>query len=67
MLIDREREAAELRDLAESGKRKLALLYGRRRIGKTYLLTQLWDSERAFYFTASATSPGINRRVLVEE
>jgi AAA+ ATPase superfamily predicted ATPase len=66
-LIDRETEAAELRALADSGERKLALLYGRRRVGKTYLLTHLWDRDRAFYFTASATSPEINRRALVEE
>ncbi|MQA92674.1 MAG: AAA family ATPase [Gemmatimonas sp.] len=67
VLIDREVEAAELRELADSKERNLALLYGRRRVGKTYLLTNLWDSDRAFYFTASATSPEINRRVLVEE
>lgn len=67
MLIDRKQEAEELRVLADSGQMKLALLYGRRRVGKTYLLTQIWDADRAFYFTASATSPEINRRVLVEE
>lgn len=66
-LIDRETEAEELRTLGDSGERKLALLYGRRRVGKTYLLTNLWDHARAFYFTASATSPEINRRVLMEE
>jgi hypothetical protein len=66
-LIDRETEANELRALADSGACRLALLYGRRRVGKTYLLTNLWDSERVFYFTASATSPEINRRVLIDE
>ncbi|MCA1790220.1 MAG: ATP-binding protein, partial [Thioalkalivibrio sp.] len=66
-LIDREEEGAELRALSESGGRKLALVYGRRRVGKTYLLTQLWGDDQAFYFTASATSPEINRRVLIEE
>jgi hypothetical protein len=66
-LVDRERETAELRALADSGTLKLALLYGRRRVGKTYLLTSIWDPERAFYFTASATAPEINRRVLIEE
>jgi uncharacterized protein len=66
-IIDRETEAAELRALADSGTRKLALLYGRRRVGKTHLLTHLWGPERTFYFTASATAPEINRRVLVEE
>lgn len=66
-LIDREREATELRALADSGESTLAMLYGRRRVGKTFLLTRLWNRERAFYFTASATSPEINRKVLVEE
>lgn len=66
-MIDREAEAAELRSLADSGGRKLALLTGRRRVGKTWLLSRLWPSDRAFYFTASATSPAINRRVLVDE
>jgi len=66
-LIDRESEAAELRALAESGTRKLALLFGRRRVGKTYLLNSLWGPERTFCFTASATTPEINRRVLIEE
>jgi AAA+ ATPase superfamily predicted ATPase len=66
-ILDREREAAELRALADAGEPKLAMLYGRRRVGKTYLLTKLWTRDRAFYFTASATSPEINRRVLLEE
>jgi len=66
-LIDREAEAAELHALADSATRRLALLYGRRRVGKTYLLTHLWPHDRAFYFTASATSPEVNRRALIEE
>jgi len=36
--VDRERELAELRALADRGEPALALLYGRRRVGKTYLL-----------------------------
>lgn len=66
-IIDREAEVARLRQLADSGEMKLGLLYGRRRVGKTYLLTHLWDPARAFYFTASATTPELNRRVLIEE
>ncbi len=66
-VIDRESEAADLRRLADAGEPRLALLYGRRRIGKTYLLTRLWDEERAFYFTASAVTPAQNRRRLIEE
>jgi len=66
-VVDREAESEALRALAESGDRKLALLYGRRRVGKTFLLTHLWEPNRAFYFTASATTPEINRQVLVTE
>ncbi len=66
-IIDREAEVAKLRQLADSGELKLGLIYGRRRVGKTYLLTRLWDRDRVFYYTASATSPELNRRVLIEE
>jgi uncharacterized protein len=66
-IIDREAEAVRLRQLADSGGLRLGLMYGRRRVGKTYLLTHLWDRERAFYYTASATTPELNRRVLIEE
>ena len=64
-LFDREHEAGVLRELADRGRPTLALVRGRRRVGKTYLLSQLWDSRRALYFVASATAPEINRHVLI--
>ena len=66
-IVDRQDEMQELEALADAGTPKLALLYGRRRVGKTFLLTRIWPAERAFYFTASATTPEQNRRHLVEE
>ncbi|MCH7564470.1 MAG: ATP-binding protein [Gemmatimonadetes bacterium] len=66
-IVDRRDEIQELEALADAGTPKLALLYGRRRVGKTFLLTQIWPADRAFYFTASATTPEQNRRHLVEE
>lgn len=66
-MINREQEVRDLRDLVGDGRR-LALLYGRRRIGKTFLLTHVWEHPaRTLYFTASATSPEINRRALLRE
>ena len=65
-IIDREHEADVLRELADRGRPALALVRGRRRVGKTYLLSQLWDPRRALYFVASATAPEINRRMLVQ-
>lgn len=66
-IVDREAEIRRLRELADASEPRLALVYGRRRIGKTYLLSHLWDRDRAFYFTASATTPEQNRRQLVRE
>ena len=66
-LIDREGESELLRGLADSGRSALALVYGRRRVGKTFLLNSLWPPERVLYFTASDTGPAVNRRVLIEE
>ena len=66
-LVDRLEAIERLRSLEDSGTPKLALIYGRRRVGKTYLLTRLWPREQAFYFVASATGAEINRRTLVAE
>lgn len=66
-IVDREAEARTLQELADRGSPKLALVYGRRRIGKTHLLSNLWERSRTFYFTASATTPEQNRRQLVRE
>jgi len=65
--VDRLDEVRDLSALADAGRPKLALLYGRRRVGKTFLLTHIWPASRALYFTASATTPEQNRRHLVEE
>lgn len=65
--IDREEERRDLRALLADGAPRLALLTGRRRVGKTYLLTHTWPDELTFYFTAARTSPEINRRQLLED
>lgn len=64
-VIDRGVEIRELRALAEAGEPRLALLTGRRRVGKTFLLQAVWDERTAFFFTASRTSPELNRRQLL--
>ncbi len=66
-IIDREEEQQRLRELADDPVPRMALLYGRRRVGKTYLLTHLWPAERAFYFTASTITPQQNRRQLIAQ
>lgn len=68
--IGRQRELAVLRELADSGKAELFVLYGRRRVGKTELLQQLCQERRAAYFLAAQVRDKDNlrafRRVLEE-
>jgi len=66
IVINREAEQEALRRLAGTG-RHLALLTGRRRVGKTYLLTHIWEDHPFFFYTASKTTPEINRRQLIED
>ncbi len=66
-LVDREQEQQELAELLGEGTPQLALLYGRRRTGKTYLLTHTWPADRTFYWTASATTPAQNRDQLIRD
>ncbi|MCY3635503.1 MAG: ATP-binding protein [bacterium] len=67
VLINREAEAAKLRTLLERGTPALALVRGRRRVGKTYLLSNLWPSEQVLHYSASSTTPVLNRQTLLEE
>jgi hypothetical protein len=66
-MIDRDRELAELAGLLADGEPRLILLYGRRRVGKTYLLTHVWPATQTLYFTAANTTPAQNRLALVAE
>ncbi len=66
-LVDREVEQQRLVGLLGKGAPQLMLLYGRRRVGKTFLITNAWPSEtRLFYFTAAETTAGQNRSALLD-
>lgn len=64
-IVDREHELDRLHSLLETGRPQLVLMCGRRRVGKTYLLSRAWKGQRAFYFTASETTPEQNRQALL--
>ncbi|MBD3370442.1 AAA family ATPase [Candidatus Fermentibacteria bacterium] len=64
-LVDREKELRELRQLTSRKGPSIALLYGRRRIGKTFLLDHAWEDP--FYFLAADTSSKMNRMDLLRE
>ncbi|WP_158542881.1 ATP-binding protein [Phytoactinopolyspora halophila] len=55
-VIGRERELSRLASAwqnAETGRPELAVVWGRRRVGKTYLLSHFAGSRRSVYFTAT--------------
>lgn len=66
-LYDRTGELRELRPLLERPGPTVAMLYGRRRVGKTFLLNRVWPREATFYFVAAETTPEINRREILDE
>lgn len=67
LLVDRDNERRELGALVESGRPGLALLTGRWRVGKTYLLTHVWPPGALFLFTAARTTPELNRQQLLHD
>ena len=52
MLIGRRREKNELLDLFSSGRAEFITIYGRRRVGKTFLVNSLFAKDYAFKVTA---------------
>ena len=50
MFIGRERELAALDKLYKSNQFEFAVIYGRRRVGKTALINQFIDDKKAIYF-----------------
>ena len=49
-IIGRRREQSLLRELFESNKSEFIAVYGRRRVGKTYLIKNLMSSYHVFFF-----------------
>ena len=56
MFIGRERELQELNRLFESDRFEFAVIYGRRRVGKTALITQFIRDKDAIYFMGVESS-----------
>lgn len=65
--VDRQQEVDTLQSFAERNEAVLALVYGRRRIGKTYMLDRAFRGRHFLYFLATDTTAELNRRQIVEE
>jgi len=53
MIVGREREIEELQKYYRSDKAELVAVYGRRRVGKTFLVREVFQGEFFFYCTGS--------------
>ena len=52
-IIGRAAEIQELKRYYDSGRPELIVVYGRRRVGKTYLIKEYFENRFAFYFTGT--------------
>lgn len=64
--INRQQEMSRLDTLIENGSSGLAIVYGRRRIGKTRLLLEWVRKHDGAYLVADQSSPEVQRRYLAE-
>ena len=60
MFIGRQEELKKLNEMYSSGKFECAVIYGRRRVGKTSLIREFIKDKKAVYFVAREVSGMIN-------
>jgi uncharacterized protein len=66
-LINRERELRKIQELWERPGPALALIYGRRRIGKSYFLQHFLQRHKGIYFLAADSTPLENLAELLDQ
>lgn len=64
MFVGRERELKKLERMYQSGKLEVAIIYGRRRVGKTTLINEFCRNKRTVFFAAQENSAGQNLETL---
>jgi hypothetical protein len=57
ILIGRQREIAELEWAVKSNRSELVVLYGRRRVGKTFLVRKFFDDKYTFHYVGAHRQP----------
>ena len=57
MLIGRNKEREELLELLDKDESQFCAVYGRRRVGKTYLIKETFENHFSFYHTGVANAP----------
>ncbi|MCM1539739.1 MAG: ATP-binding protein [Blautia sp.] len=64
MFIGRQQELKRLNRMYQSGKLEVAVIYGRRRVGKTTLINEFCKEKRTVFFAAQESSAGQNLEAL---
>lgn len=67
IFIDRQDELVFLEKEYARKESSLVILYGRRRVGKTALMTKFMENKRAFYFLATEESEQQNRNAFKDD
>lgn len=67
MFIGREKELAALNGLYNSDKFEFAVIYGRRRVGKTALISHFIQDKKAIYFMGVESNESRIWRTLVRQ
>ena len=57
IIIGREKEQMLIQEYYDSPKAELVAIYGRRRVGKTYLIKSFFNQQFDFYFTGAFETP----------
>lgn len=63
-LVGRSEEISILQHLFDSSKPEFLALYGRRRIGKTYLIRQFFENKKAIFFNVTGSKDGSRTKQL---
>lgn len=64
-MIGRKKEINELKDLYNNQRSELVAIYGRRRVGKTYLINQVFKDKFTFKHTALSPDDFDNNKELL--
>lgn len=67
MFIGRDNELVELQEAYESEKFQCVVVYGRRRIGKTFLISHFIKDKPAVFFTAQEANDNINLSMFTQK
>lgn len=65
-IIGRQEEQKELNEVFNSKKAEFVIIYGRRRIGKTFLIEQFFKAKRCVFFHVTGVQDGLIKEQLAE-